>query len=93
MATTGETPPRRSRRRSTSSGETDQAEKIQENTEKADAFVQQAQAVPREPFEPQPAMFYQRMAVIMVIGMFVVMLACICACTLIPLVFLWNPPW
>ena len=41
----------------------------------------------------QPLVVYQRLASILLIGIFVIMLTCICSCTLIAMTFLINVNW
>lgn len=47
----------------------------------------------RPAFEPEPSRLYQSLAYISVIGVFVLLLSCICACTLVAAAFLMNAPW
>jgi len=56
-------------------------------------MIETAYETGRPPFEPESARLYQRLAYISVIGVFVVLLSCICACAAIAAAFLLNAPW
>jgi hypothetical protein len=45
------------------------------------------------PTTEKPLIAYQRLASIMLIGIFFVLLTCICSCTLIAMTFLLSVPW
>ncbi|MCZ7553715.1 MAG: hypothetical protein M5U05_14205 [Anaerolineales bacterium] len=59
----------------------------------AQEMIAAAHETERSAFAPEPARQYERLAYISVIGVFMVLLACICSCTALAAVFLLNPPW
>jgi hypothetical protein len=56
-------------------------------------MIDAAHETDRPTFEPEPRGLYQGLAWVVVIGIFLVILTCICSCTGIIVAFLMNPPW
>jgi hypothetical protein len=71
----------------TTSSKSDQQQNL------ADEMITTAAASERPSFEPEPRGLYQGLAWVTVIGIFLVILTCICSCSGIIVVFLMNPPW